>query len=107
MKTMAEDLASKTPEYRLKILIIASIVEGRKNAGSGKALKGKIESNLSEREEYEYKYVKSILFEREEYEEVARGVEHFATSILAQCRNSQEVESIKSFYFASLFKTWL
>ena len=29
--------------------------------------------------------------EREEYEEVARSVEHFATSILAQCRNSQEV----------------
>ena len=30
--------------------------------------------------------------EREEYEEVASNVEHFATSILAQCRNSQEVD---------------
>ena len=30
---------------------------------------------------------------------MARGVEHFATSVLAQCRNSQEVDSITSFYF--------
>ena len=29
---------------------------------------------------------------REEYEEVAESVEHFATGILAQCRNSQEVK---------------
>ena len=33
------------------------VVEGRINAGSGKALKGKIESNMREREEYKYKYV--------------------------------------------------
>lgn len=31
---------------------------------------------------------------REEYEEVAKSVEHFATGILAQCRNSKEVEFI-------------
>ena len=33
--------------------------------------------------------------EREEYEEVASNVEHFATSILAQCRNSKEVDFLR------------
>ena len=57
LKTLAEDLASQTPEYRWKYFVECNICQKK----------------------------------REEYEEVAASVEHFATSILGQCRNSQEV----------------